>query len=254
METVPAKKEIIVEPGPPDLDRKGAEIFCRTAKTCTEKKGRFAVAISGGSTPRGMHRQLSKAPFISKVPWQDTHIFWVDERMVPTGHPHSNFGTAKNDFLNHVPIPLSHLHPMPTDGNPDEAAAAYEEELRTFFKPAGRGWPIFDLIFLGLGTDGHTASLFPGQSWRQDSSPWVAGVMGKNPDIYRLSLTYPVLNNAEHVLFLVSGKGKAAIVKRIFENEAAGLPAQEIQPLRRNVTWLLDRNAASRVRILKRED
>jgi len=236
---------IIVKAHPEELARAGADIFRSAAETAVAQKGRFTVALSGGSTPRPMHRLIAKDPYRSGIPWRRTHIFWVDERRVPADHPDSNFGLARSDLLEHVPLPAANMYPMPTEPVPDEGARQYQQQLRDFFKPSPGRYPVFDLISLGLGSDGHVASLFPGHPAAETGDAWVISVKGGNPDLARLTLTFPVLNSAAHLFFLVSGKEKAAIIKTLFEEPSAGLPAQNIRPLSRNLTWLLDRPAAS---------
>ena len=237
--------KIIIKNHPGELARAGAEIFIRIAKIAVTQKGRFTVALSGGSTPRPMHRLLAQEPFRSEIPWHHTHIFWVDERWVPADHPDSNFGLARKDFLDFVPLPAANIYPMPTETAPDQGAVQYGRQLRDFFKPSPGRYPVFDLISLGLGSDGHVASLFPGHTAAETGNAWVTSVKGGNPDIVRLTLTFPVLNSAAHLFFLVSGKEKAVIIKTLFEEPSAGLPAKNIRPLSRNLTWLLDRAAAS---------
>lgn len=227
------------------LSAKGLEIFCKTARKTVAHQGRFVVAISGGSTPRAMHRLLAQEPHLTNIPWQKSHIFWVDERMVDFSHPDSNFGTAKKDFLDKIPIPLDQVHPMPAMARPEEGAALYQAELENFFRSLGVNDPVFDLILLGIGKDGHIASLFPGQPSIKESDKWVLSVKGGQPDVFRLTLTYVVLNSSKHILFLVSGIEKATIVKTLFEDSQARLPAMGIRPLNGKMTWLLDQEAAS---------
>ena len=226
------------------LSEKGAEIFYQSAKEAVDHKGHFTVAISGGSTPKGMHRLFAQEPYASQIPWRRTHLFWVDERLVAFDHPHSNFGAAKKDFVGGVPIPAAQVHPMPTTTSPDKGVASYEDELKNFFQTIHLNRPQFDLITLGVGEDGHVASLFPGHH-STASEQWVLSVKGGNPNLYRMTLTYVVLNNARRILFLVSGKKKAKTVKTIFENRQNRLPASRIRPLNGIVTWLLDKDAAS---------
>jgi 6-phosphogluconolactonase len=236
------KGEIAIETDASDLARRGAELFLAAAKASVRRRGRFVAAISGGSTPRAMHRLLAQIPYISDVPWQKTHLFWVDERMVPPEDPESNFGTAKTDFLSAIPLPPQNLHPMPVTISPEAGTARYEAELKAYFQS---GLPIFDLIFLGIGTDGHTASLFPGQLLTDDSKQWVVSVKGGQSHVPRLSLTFHVLNHARQVIFLVSGKKKANVIKTLFEDTRQTLPAGRVHPVSGKLLWLLDRDAAS---------
>lgn len=239
-----SKPELIIKDGPNQLAKLAANRFTAAAKSCVGENRRFMVALSGGSTPRGMHRLLAEEPYCSDIPWKKTHIFWVDERCVPWDDPASNYGMAKRDFLDRIPIPSEQIHPIPGEAPPEEGVRRYRRELEAFFKVKERGFPIFDLIFLGMGKDGHTASLFPGKGSKEASEEWVVAVKGGTPDIYRLSLTYEVLNRAKEIYFLVSGKEKAPIVKTVLENKDAELPAQKIQPIKGKLAWLLDKEAA----------
>ncbi|UCF91458.1 MAG: 6-phosphogluconolactonase [Desulfobacterales bacterium] len=239
-----AQEEIIVKMDAVQLAQTGAEIFCQAAGTSIARHGFFAVALSGGSTPRAMHRLLARQPAVAQIRWTHTHIFWVDERMVPYDHPDSNFGAAQADFLTRVPIPPQNIHPMPVRGEPATEALRYQAELKAFFQAAGRTAPVFDLIFLGIGVDGHTASLFPGQAPSARVDQWVRTAKGGKPDVWRLTLTYPAINLAGHIVFLVSGEDKAPILEAVFGDRRAQLPAQKIRPSNGKLTWLLDQAAA----------
>jgi len=230
---------------PNQLAEKGAKIFCNNAKEAIIHKGRFAVALSGGSTPRPMHRRLAQEPYLSEISWQQTDFFWVDDRMVPFDHPDSNYGAAKTDLLNMISVSTDQIHPMPVMALPEKGAEKYQEELNRYFTGIGTNAPIFDLIILGIGKDGHIASLFPGQSSLEESERSVISVKGGQPNAFRLTLTYPVLNSARHILFLASGKEKASVVKSVFEKRSGSLPVHKIIPVDGKVTWLLDREAAS---------
>ncbi len=239
------KTRIIIKDDLTDLSTAGTHIFAMTARDTVAEKGRFVAAISGGSTPRSMHRMLTETSISSEIPWGKSHIFWVDERCVPENDPASNYGSAKKDFLDHVPIPPKQIHHMPGEIHPKDGALQYQQELIDFFRVKQGGFPVFDLIFLGIGADGHTASLFPGHHALNEKERLVMAVKGGSPDVNRLTMTYPVLNHAGHVIFLVSGKDKATIMRALFEDGHALLPAQRIQPLSGALTWLLDREAAS---------
>lgn len=239
--------KIAIKKDPEAQARAGADIFCSAAETAIARKGFFAAALAGGGTPRPMHRLLAADPHRSAIDWQHTHIFWVDERMVPANHPDSNFGLARKDLLDHVPLPAVNIHPMPTAATPEQGALQYQRLLAEFFKPPSGQPPAFDLIYLGIGRDGHTASLFPGESFPETGGTWVVAARGGIPDVSRLTLTFEVLNGGAQLVFLVSGKEKAAVVKTVLEERSGELPAQRIRPPHRNVTWLLDRSAASRL-------
>jgi 6-phosphogluconolactonase len=207
-----------------------------------KKEGRFFVALSGGSTPRQMHRRLA---FRSAVPWQGVHVFWGDERCVPVDDPWSNHGAAWKDFLGKVPLLPERIHPMPVHVNPQKGALMYERELDHVFNLKQAQLPVFDLVFLGLGKDGHTASLFPAHRALEENERFVVAVKGGDPDVYRLTLTFPVINRAKEVIFMVSGLDKAEVVKAVTEDREGKFPASRIRPLSGSLMWLLDREAAS---------
>ena len=242
---MPSKPEIIITEDPAQLATRAAGILMTKAQEGVHQTGFFSVAISGGSTPRGMHKLLAEEPYRSGIPWAKIHIYWVDERCVAVDDPASNFGSARKDFLDRIPIPPEQIHPMPGGFAPEEGARKYQEEMEVISQISGEDFPVFDLVFLGLGKDGHTASLFPGRPSAVESERWVVVVKGGNPDVYRLTLTYEVLNRAKRICFLVSGKDKALILKTVFENQDARLPAHKIQPEKGKVTWVLDKDAAS---------
>lgn len=205
------------------------------------------VALSGGSTPRPMHRLLGEEPYLSEIPWDATHIFWVDERSVPTNDPASNYGAARADFLNCVPIPKNQVHPMPADLQPKEGAMAYEKELVEFFQTGASDIPALDLICLGIGNDGHTASLFPGHRALDERKRLIIPVRGGKPAVDRLTMTLPLINNARNIVFVVSGKEKAMILKAILDGSPTRFPAQMVLPVAGQLTYLLDKDAASMI-------
>ena len=242
---MPHQDEIIIESDAIQLANKGAAIFCQCAKDSIDRNGCFSVAVSGGSTPRAMHRLLGQEPYLFEINWQRTDIFWVDERLVPLEDPASNFGAAKTDWLAKIPIPANQVHPMPGQRQPEVGASEYQLELEKYFHDRQPKFPIFDLIFLGIGTDGHTASLFPGDTAAQTTDKWVLGVKGGDPDVFRLTLTLPVLNQARSICFMISGNSKAAVMNTVFKNPDVQLPAQLVRPLNGKLLWLLDQAAAS---------
>jgi len=205
-------------------------------------KGRFSVALSGGKTPTALYRELASAR--CALPWGRTHIFLVDERFVPYTHRDSNFGMISG-FLNPAGIPFENLHPMPTDGpTPEISADRYEHGLRVFFRQPQEGIPEFDLVILGLGDDGHTASLFPGNPALKESKRLVA-VVPEGPVHKRLTLTLPVINKAKSIIFLVLGKSKAAMLKRVLRGKDTSLPAALVKPEHGDLLLVADREAAS---------
>jgi len=227
------------------LAKRAADLFVTAAKEAAAEKRTFYAAVSGGSTPRAMHRLLAKSPYRDEIPWEVLHLFWVDDRCVSFDDPASNFGTAGKDFLSKVPVPEGQLHPMPTKAPPEKGAATYEKEMARHLPVSPSGFPRFDMIFLGIGLDGHTASLFPGQGAVEEKWMWVLAVKGGNPDVHRLTMTLPVLNNARQIVFLVTGTEKAPVARAVLEDKDVAVPASRVHPVDGCVTWLLDRDAAS---------
>jgi 6-phosphogluconolactonase len=194
------------------------------------KDGVFAVALSGGSTPRLLYRILAGPPYRDRFPWQRAHWFWGDERFVPRDDALSNYRTVREALLARAPIPTDNIHPILTDGiSPAAAATAYERELKSFYRadrlePAR---PLFDVVLLGLGPDGHTASLFPGTDALAERHRWVAAVIGAKAEA-RITLTYPALESSRRVAFLVAGEEKRAILARFLRGDDA-LPAARLR-------------------------
>jgi 6-phosphogluconolactonase len=238
---------ILISDSPEKVALKGANLFADKAKASVNTRGKFFVALSGGSTPRPMHRLLIQEPYRLEIPWDRVHVFWVDERCVPESDPASNFGAAKRDFVRQAPIPAGQVHPMPGEMAPELGAQKYQEDFVSSFQLRDGEFPVFDLIFLGVGADGHTASLFPQQKALGETERMVVAVMGGEPYVGRLTMTLPVINNAREVVFLVSGKEKAGVVKAVIESEDQSLPARKVRPVNGVLTWLLDRDAASQL-------
>ena len=242
---MPLKSEIIVQENLERLSAAAAGLFAMRAKACVQQKSRFTVALSGGSTPQGMYKILAQEPFLTETPWPGVHVWWVDERCVAPDNPWSNYGAAKRSFLDRVALPPDQIHPMPAEMVPEQGARNYQDAMKRYFELKAGEFPVFDLILLGIGTDGHTASLFPGQAGLEEEKRLVMAVKGGDPDVDRLTLTFPVLNRARHVAFLVSGKEKAEIVRAALGPEKASMPAQRVRPAKGRLTWILDRDAAS---------
>lgn len=217
----------------PDLETacaRAAALTARAARDAVAARGRFTLALSGGSTPARYFEQLAGFD----LPWQAVHVFWADERLVAQGDPASNYALARTHLFTHAPIPADNIHPMADPALPLEAlesqAQACESMLRGFF--GADGLPSFDVIHLGVGDDGHTASLFPGQPALDERERWVLPVVydTSKPPVPRLTLTLPVLNAARLAFFLVSGQGKVALAKDILEGRGAGYPASRVRP------------------------
>lgn len=235
-----------------ELARAAAEIFTAEAIAAVRERGRFVVALSGGLTPRRMYQELAAWPLRERVPWGQVHVFWGDDRCVPPTDPRSNAGQARRLLLDHVPVPRDQIHPMRCETSPHEAARRYEAELRIFF--AGRR-ARFDLVLLGLGDDGHTASLFPGSPALDEFRRWALDVYVPGHDVRRMTLTTQIINQAALVVFMVSGSAKARTLQAVLEGprDERRLPAQLIAPNDGRTEWLLDREAAALIRRTERQ-
>ncbi|MCL4502260.1 MAG: 6-phosphogluconolactonase [Deltaproteobacteria bacterium] len=225
------------------LSRGAAEFFVSAAQQAVAARGRFSVALSGGATPRWTYELLAQPPFRDEAPWAQTHVFWGDERCVDPNDPRSNARLAREALLQHVPIPAGQVYPMVCTPYPAAGARSYETLLRNFFGDAA---PCFDLILLGLGENGHTASLFPGTPVLREQERWVAEVYVAEQDMYRLTLAAAVINQARLVAFLVAGAAKAKVVQEVRQGprDPRRLPAQLIRPEKGELYWLLDKDAA----------
>ena len=231
------------------LYRVAAAQFVTLARAAAQAAGRFTVALSGGSTPKSLYTLLATPEYRQQMPWSRIHLFWGDERCVPPDHPESNYRMVQETLLTRINIPQRNVHRMAGEKNPEIAAAEYEQELSNFFQLSEGGTPCFDLILLGLGEDGHTASLFPGSEAVEDMKHLVTTVYVEKLGSHRLTLTLPVLNNGAQIVFLVSGKSKAAILREILGATFASStpPAAKIQPVNGQLTWLVTQDAAGDV-------
>ena len=227
--------------GPEELAAAAAREFAAKAEGAIEERGRLVVVLAGGSTPKAMYEVLAR-DYADRVDWSRVHVFFGDERTVPPDHDDSNYRMASETLLDHVPV--GSVHRMQGELPPDEAAEAYEEELRTFFRT--EELPRFDLILLGVGGDGHTASLFPETSALEIDDRLVVANPVLKLDTTRITLTVPVINAAWAVLFLVAGEDKAGALDKILEGDAdpRAYPARLIQPAG-ELEWMLDQSAAS---------
>jgi 6-phosphogluconolactonase len=247
-----APREILpgvrVYPSPAEVARGAARLFVDYAWQSIAKDGEFMVALSGGNTPRMLFRLLASDEFRGQVDWPKVHVFWSDERAVPPDSPESNYGMARRELLIRVPIPQANVHRMEAEKpNIGRAAHEYEEVLRKYLQLDGRGFPRFHLIFLGMGADGHTASLFPGTRVLRQTSRWVSTPMVPKLNARRMTLTLPVLDSALRVIFLVEGSEKAEILRAVLtEKVDPPLPSQLVQPLDNGLKlFLVDQAAAS---------
>lgn len=229
-----------------ELSRRLAEATVRIINETLQTNGSVSLALSGGNTPRTLYRVIS-SQFRDQIPWKHVHVFWGDERCVPLDDPHSNYRMTRETLLDAVPCPPENVHPMRTQlGAPDVAAWDYEKTLRNHFP---KDWPRFDLVFLGLGTEGHTASLFPESPALTETKRWVVAVDATAEPHLRLTLTLPALTHAANVYFLVTGSNKAQVLQHILlgSPDPKHYPASGVRLAQGTVIWWLDREAAALV-------
>jgi 6-phosphogluconolactonase len=239
MATTPSSARVIVSRDADTLMTDTALRVATLGEYAIARHGRFRWALSGGTTPRKLYALLARPPLVRRIDWSRVEFFWGDERCVPPDHADSNYRTAREALLDLIQPDPAHVHRMRGEDPPEQAAAAYEAELRRAFElREGSPPPSFDLILLGMGADGHTASLFPGSAVLQEARRWVAS------DRNRVTLTLPVLNAAAHVLFLVSGTDKAQRLAEVLAGPDSGLPAQRVRPTHGKLEWSVDAAAA----------
>jgi 6-phosphogluconolactonase len=243
-----------VHPTVDALIRAAADAVVGAAAAAVGQTGRFVLALSGGSTPRELYRLLAAPAYAARIEWPRTDVFWGDERCVPPDDPASNYRMAREALLDHVAVSADRVHRVRGEEDPHAAAAAYEKTLRHVFatpidrprvEPATR----FDLVLLGMGGDGHTASLFPGSPGLRERDRWVVADRVNATPPWRVTLTLPVINAATELVFLVAGADKATPLQRVLEGPRAAepLPAQLVAPTHGRLRWLVDRAAAARL-------
>jgi 6-phosphogluconolactonase len=230
----------------PDLEslsRAAAELFARLAADAVITRGRFSVALSGGRTPRRAYEILAQPPFREQLPWDRIHVFWGDERCVDPADLRSNARLAREALLDHVPLRKTQIHPFLCHPTPAAGAREYEGLLRDFF---GLAALCLDLVFLGLGDNGHTASLFPYDAALDEQEHWTAAVYVPGEDLHRVTLTPALINRTAVVAFLVAGAAKAGVLREVMQKprDPRRLPAQLINPENGELYWLVDREAA----------
>ena len=229
-----------------DFEANAAGEIAAVINAAIDKRGKCFVALSGGETPRKIYRRLAVDPLKSRVDWNKVHLFFSDERCVPPTAPDSNYGMAETSLISSIDISRKNVHRMNGEIDPIVAAREYEQEIRSAFD----GQPVrFDLVILGIGEDGHTASLFPGSPVLGEQRGLVCPALAPNQKMQRLTLTFPCINSAREVIFLASGKKKAQIVQRVLgaAKPLNELPATMVQPLEGKLYWLLDEDAASQL-------
>ena len=230
---------------PEELALAAAERFVQYASESNERVDRFSVALAGGHTPERVYELLATEPFRSRIRWSHVHLFFGDERCVPPNDPESNYGMTYEALISKVPIPPTNVQRIIGEGNAGQNAQDYENHLRSFFD--GLPWPRFDLVLLGMGEDGHTASLFPNSAALRETSHWVVPSRNEQSGQDRITVTAPAFNHARHVMFLVTGEKKAQRLKEVLRRPAGSeqLPVQAITPIDGNLEWLVDSEAAS---------
>jgi 6-phosphogluconolactonase len=238
-----------VWPTPTQVAAAAAEVFASAAATAAKSRGLARIAISGGATPKAMFALLADRtqPFFDLVPWDKLHLFWVDERTVPPEHKDSNFGMTKAAMLDRVPLPAAQIHRIEGELEPEVAASRYEAAIRTSFRLEGAETPTFDLILLGMGDDGHTASLFPHTEAINELGRIAIANRVPKMDTWRVTLTWPVINQAREAVFLIEGAGKRDILREVLLGayDPDTKPSQLIRPASGKLTFLLDAAAAA---------
>ena len=227
------------------LNHGAAEDFERSCTQAVQQNGRFVCVLSGGSTPKALYALLAKS-YAGRLPWPQIHLFWGDERFVPPTDSESNYHMAFTELLSKVPVPQQNIHRVHTEtGSPEEAANRYEQEIRSTFP--GQALPAFDYLLLGLGENGHTASLFPHSAALKITNRLVVASYIEELKANRITMTVPLLNNARRIIFLVSGEKKATVLRDVREGTSKpdDLPSQLIRAGNGSLCWLLDRPAAS---------
>lgn len=230
------------------LSRAAAELILDISNKSMEKKDKFSLVLSGGSTPKQTYKFLTQPHYRDNIKWDKTFLFWGDERFVPQDDPLNNYKMAKDIFIKKIPVPGKNVFPIPTKGKPSVCASEYENEIKKYFDSGNTS---FDLILLGLGENGHTASLFPNTDILREENKLIKEVYVNEINMYRISMTAKLINNSKNILFLVFGEEKAEMVSKIIEgnSDPDNLPAQLIKPSGGTIKWYLDKAAASKLKI-----
>lgn len=238
-----------VFPTPPEVAQSAAELFTSSVVAAANARGIARVAISGGTTPKAMFALLASDAFAKRVPWDKLDLYWVDERCVGPEDADSNYRMTKEALLSKVPLAEDRIHRMEGELEPEEAAARYEAAIRNGFRLEGAETPTFDLVLLGMGDDGHTASLFPHTEALNDMTHIVVANHVPQKDTWRITLTWPVINQGREVAFLIEGAGKAQVLHDVFEGpyQPETYPSQIIRPASGKLTLLLDSAAAAKL-------
>ena len=231
-----------------DVARAATERLVEIAKEAIESRGQFSVALAGGSTPKVVYGMLASDEFRGMLPWEKVHVFFGDERCVPPDHSDSNYRMAREAMLSKLPIPEQNIHRMKGEGDAAANAELYESVMREYFGEDA-DWPQLDLVMLGMGDDGHTASLFPGTTALKEEQRWVVSNWVEKFSTYRITLSAPAINHARHVMFIVTGAGKTDRLPEVLHGarDTDRLPSQLIRPDDGRLEWFVDRAAAAKL-------
>ncbi|HMJ47033.1 MAG TPA: 6-phosphogluconolactonase [Ferruginibacter sp.] len=237
--------KIVVFRDEDSLSKAAAELIVDISKHAIRESGKFTIALSGGKTPSKLFSMLAEKPFNKEINWKQTYVFWGDERFVAANNSQNNSYVAKKILLDNIPVPAENIFPIPVNIPPAASANHYEQTLKAFFRSDN---PSFDLILLGMGDDGHTASLFPGSTVLSEKAALVKEVYLEEQQVARITFTVPLINNAKHILFLVTGKEKAGMLFKVLEGKArpGKYPAKMIRAGKgKKIYWYADKAAAS---------
>ena len=228
------------------LNETVANLIVETAEESVKTNGRFILSLSGGNTPKSLYTLLSVYPYRDLIPWNKTFVFWVDERCVPMNYESNNAHMASEYLFKKIEIPAANIFPVKVNLTPSGAAENYEQMLKDFF---GKNQPVFDIILLGLGENGHTASLFPNTSVLFEKSHWVKEVFVEELQMYRITMTVPIINKARNIFILITGKEKSGILRTVFTvpDKPQKYPVQLIKPENGEIIWFADNKAASKL-------
>ncbi|CAN5901100.1 6-phosphogluconolactonase [soil metagenome] len=239
------KTEIFPTPGL--VFKAAADLIFQLYEKAISTRGKFSIALSGGSTPKKIYELLATPAYSKKINWKNVYVFWSDERCVPISDDENNSHMASMALLNNVAIPKENIFPVPVNFEPAKAASRYEQMIKSLFK---ENPPHFDLVLLGMGEDGHTASLFPGTDILDEKKALVKQVYLQEKNMHRVSFTFPLINDAKHIMFVVTGKEKSGILKKIFTRpiKKSAYPAQLVRPVKGILYWYLDKAAAAQLK------
>ncbi len=238
--------ELHIAPDTKELSSRLAGFLLEDILSVLDKKDRYTFVLSGGSTPKALYKLLASEPYRSSVAWEKVHFFWGDERFVPFEDPRNNANMAYEELLNHIPVVAENIHVMNTSLSPEDSSEHYTGILRSYFGDTG---PTFDFVLLGMGDDGHTLSLFPGMPIIHEREKWVDSFYLDAQSMYRITLTAPVVNRAEKVVFLAAGSNKAEVLYQVLKGERnpEQYPSQVIQPSYGELHWFVDAEAAASI-------